>query len=78
MLNAISLVSPCPFPTTITITPQASPQYICSIYKKVILVDERQQNDFKSFAKKYKVQIDTRRKYSQFSFRVDATGLSSG
>ena len=49
-----------------------------SIYKKVILIDECRQNDLKSFANAYKVQIDTRRKYFQLSFRVDATGPSSG
>ena len=48
-----------------------------SISKKVIFVDERRQNEFKSFANAYNVWMGTRRKYSKLSFRVDATGPSS-
>ena len=48
------------------------------IYKKVIFINERQRNEFKSFANAHNVQMSTRRKCSKLSFRLDATGPSSG
>ena len=48
------------------------------IYKKVIFIDECRQNEFKSFANAYKVQMGTWQKCSKLSFRVDTIGPSSG
>ena len=44
-----------------------------SIYKKVILMDERRRNEFNSFGDAYNFQMGTRRKCSKLLFRVDVT-----
>ena len=49
-----------------------------SIYKKVIFIDERRWNEFKSFANTYNVQMGTQQKCSKLSFSMNAIWPSSG